>query len=236
MPKNYSIIAFEGLDCSFKETNFNSFTNRLREMREEPGFKIHTSSFPRYKTSPAEPAENWLNGVYDRDILKYYPMAINSLYNLDRMDYWLRKNENGTTNLDLLNDKNTFHYFVFDRYILSNTIYNPIHPNEAHVEDIIFNTDEFSIPRPNIVVWMRMKNFDVLVKLLAKKKNKDKNELDIDFLRKVWERSEMIINSDLFRKTKIRLEVVDCLYANNTIRSKNELANYIWNSGICAPI
>ena len=235
MPKNHSIISFEGLDCSFKETNFKSFVNSLYKIRDESGFMIHTESFPRYGYWAAKPAECWLNGYYDRNILKHYPMAINSLYNLDRMDYWLKKNDNGITNLDLLNAKDKFHYFVFDRYILSNTIYNPIHPGEVHVEDIIFNTDEFSIPRPNIVVWMRMKNFDVLAKLVATKQNRDKNELDIDFLRKVWERSEMIINSDIFNKTNIKLIVVDCLYANDTIRPKDELAKYIWNSGIATP-
>ena len=235
MPKNHTIIAFEGLDCSFKETNFKFFVSHLREMRDESGFEIHTESFPRYGTLPAVPAENWLNGVYNRNILKHYPMAVNALYSFDRMDYWLRKDENGITNLDRLNAKDKFHYFVFDRYILSNTIYNPIHPGKVHLEDIIYNTDEFSIPRPNLIVWMRMRNFDVLTKLLAQKQNKDKNELDIDFMRKVWERSEQIINSDIFKKSNIRLEVVDCLYANDTIRPRHELAEYVWNCA-AAPI
>ena len=235
MPKNHSIISFEGLDCSFKETNFGSFVDSLHQTRDKSGFEIHTESFPRYGYWAAKPAECWLNGYYDRNILQHYPMAINSLYNLDRMDYWLRKDANGITNLDRLDDKEKFHYFVFDRYILSNTIYNPIHPGEAHVEDIIFNTDEFSIPRPNIVVWMRMKSFDVLANLVAKKQNKDKNELDIDFLRHVWERSEMIIHSDLFKKTNIKLFVVECLYANNKIRPRYEISDYIWNSGIAVP-
>ena len=125
---------------------------------------------------------------------------------------------------------------VFDRYILSNTIYNPIHPNEIHVEDIIYNTDEFSVPRPDVIVWMRMNNFDVLAKQLSAKQNKDMNELDLDYLRQVWERSEQIINSDIFNKTRIKLIVVDCLYANNKIRPREELADYIWKSGIVAPV
>ena len=81
-----------------------------------------------------------------------------------------------------------------------------------------------------------MNNFDVLAKQLAAKQNKDMNELDLDYLRQVWERSEQIINSDIFNKTRIKLIVVDCLYANNQIRPREELAEYIWKSGAAAPI
>lgn len=236
MPNNHKIIAFEGLDCSFKETNFKTFVNALHNVRDEEGFVIHTESFPRYGYWAAKPAECWLNGHYDRNILQHYPIAKCALYNVDRMDYWLAKHENGITNLDLLNSNDKFHYFIFDRYILSNTIYNPIHPNEIHIEDIVYNTDEFSIPRPNVIVWMRMKNFDVLAKQLAAKQNKDMNELDLDYLRNVWERSEQIINSDIFNKTNIKLIVVDCLYENDKIRPREELADYIWKSGIASPV
>ena len=138
MSKNNKIIAFEGLDCSFKETNFKSFVHSLYTVRDEKGFAIHTESFPRYGYWAAKPAECWLNGKYDRNILQHYPMAKCALYNVDRMDYWLSKNEDGITNLDLLNSEDKFHYFIFDRYILSNTIYNPIHPGEVHIEDFVF--------------------------------------------------------------------------------------------------
>ena len=73
-----------------------------------------------------------------------------------------------------------------------------------------------------------MKSFDVLSKLIAQKENRDQNELDIEFLRAVWERSEQIIHSDIFDKLGIELVVVDCLNNDDTIKSRFELNEYIW--------
>lgn len=43
------IIAFEGLDCSFKETNYKEFASRLvRDYPSKQDFII-TESFPRYQ-------------------------------------------------------------------------------------------------------------------------------------------------------------------------------------------
>lgn len=234
MSKNNAIISFEGLDCSFKETNYKKYTFHLREMRGDY-FKIHKESFPRYGNWSAMGVEKWLNGSFDRDVLKAHPTAVNSLYCMDRFSYWYETCEDGTRRIDLLNDKDNYHYFVFDRYTLSNFIYNPIYPNEVNYNDFNFDKDLFAIPHADVTVWMRMNNFDVLSKLIAQKENKDKNELDTDFLRKVWERSEKIISSDIFEKSGIRLVVVECLNPDGTTRDKKDLADYIWGA-VCRSI
>ena len=228
MAKNHAIIAFEGLDCSFKETNYNSFVFHLREMRSPMGFKIHTENFPRYGNKACIAAERWLNGSYDRAMLKQHPKAVCSFYSIDRLDYWYKKKSDGIRRIELLNDTEKFHYFVFDRYSLSNPIYNPLHPGEINIEDFVFDRDIYGIPNPTKVVWMRMKNFDVLAGLIAQKENKDQNELDIEFIRGVWERSEQIIASDIFDKLGIELIVVDCLNNDNSIKNRLELSEYVW--------
>ena len=235
MSRNHAIIAFEGLDCSFKETNYKSFLNHLREMRNPSGFSIHAESFPRYGKKACVPVERWLSGSYDRHMLKQHPKAVCSFYSIDRLDYWYKKQSDCTRNIELLNDTEKFHYFVFDRYSLSNPIYNPLHPNDVNEEDFVFDRDIYGIPNPTRVIWMRMKSFDVLSNLIAQKQNKDQNELDIEFLRGVWERSEQIISSDIFNKLGIELVVVDCLNADNTIKSKIELHEYVWYKA-AAPI
>ena len=212
MKNNNVIIAFEGLDCSFKETNYNSYLSMLKYMRHGDYWGIHSESFPRYGHWSAKALEKWLDGSFDRTMLKQHPKAVDSFYSIDRFSYWYEKSNNGDRKIDLLNnDDGKFHYFVFDRYNLSNAIYNPIHPGEVNIEDFTLDSDIYGIPNPNVIVWMRMKNFDVLVDLLNKKKNKDSNENDIEFIRSVWERSEQIIKSDIFDKLGIKLIVVECL-------------------------
>lgn len=240
---NYTIIAFEGLDCSFKETNYKAFTDHLRNMRDPSGFNIITESFPRYGHPAAYSLERWLGANYDRNVLKQHPIAVNSFYSMDRLDYWYHKpnyeeyDPSDYRWIDVIDGKvaaNKFTYFVFDRYTLSNTIYNPIYPG-VDIRDFEFNTDTFAIPNPNIVVWMRMRSFDVLYKLLSEKKNKDANEIDIEFLRGVWERSEDIIESDIFDKLGIKLIVVDCLDENLNIKSREEISEYIW-AQVCGAV
>lgn len=235
MKKGNTIIAFEGLDCSFKETNYKEFLMKLRSMRLKPGFNIYSESFPRYGNWACKPVEKWLDGSLDRNVLKAYPKAVDSLYSIDRFAYWYEANEDGNRRIDRLNDTSAFNYFVFDRYNLSNTIYNPIHPGEVHIEDFVFDRDNFAIPNPDVIVWMRMRSFDVLLDLLYKKKNKDQNELDIEFLRGVWERSEQVIHSTIFKHLGIKLVVVDCLNEDNTIKPRHELADFIWES-VCASV
>ena len=228
MSRNHAIIAFEGLDCSFKETNYKSFLKHLKEMRDPSGFSIHTESFPRYGKKTCASVERWLSGSYDRTMLMQHPKAVCSFYSIDRLDYWYEKLSDNTRRIELLDYTEKFHYFVFDRYSLSNSIYNPIHPGEVNEEDFTFDRDIYGIPNPTRVIWMRMKNFDVLSNLIAQKQNRDQNELNIEYLRSVWERSEQIISSDIFDKLGIELVVVDCLNADNTIKPRFELCEYIW--------
>jgi len=234
MKKN-TIIAFEGLDCSFKETNYKTFLRHLKDMRLKPGFNIYSESFPRYGNWACKHVEKWLDGTFDRSMLKAHPKAVDSLYSLDRFAYWYEANGEGHRRIERLDDTSAFNYFVFDRYNLSNTIYNPIHPGEVHIEDFTFDRDIYGIPNPDVIVWMRMRDFDVLPDLLYKKENKDQNELDIEFLRGVWERSEEIIHSAIFKHLGINLVVVDCLNEDGTIKTREELSNFIWKS-VCASI
>lgn len=228
------IISLEGLDCSFKETNYKMLVDNLRTINNLLNRrKIHTESFPRYGHWSAMGVEKWLDGSFDRNVLKQHPKAIDSMYSIDRFSYWYEKITDPNTGIsyrriDLLNNgKNNI--FVFDRYNLSNAIYNPIYPECVHIEDLLFDKETFAIPNPDIVIWMRMNNFDTLASLISKKENKDANELDLEFLRSVWERSEKVINSKcLFKSLGINLIVIECLNDDGSIRDRKSIANQIW--------
>lgn len=232
---NSVIIAFEGLDCSFKETNYKRFLNHLIEMRGacefDSYYSVHGESFPRYGNCGCNFVESWLDGTFDRDMLKKNPDIVSTFYALDRFDYWYGLTDDGVRRIDLLNNKDKFRYFVFDRYNISNAIYNPIYPG-VDIRDFNFDYKNFKIPRPDIVVWLRMHNFDKLCELIAAKKQKDSNELDIEFIKKAWERSEEVIKSDVFDMLGIKLIVIDCLDDECNPKPRHELAWDIWRNVI----
>lgn len=241
MNKNYQIIAFEGLDCSFKETNHRAFVERLQNWYIEfPNVSIHTESFPRYRNEASVFLKKWLGSKFDRSMMKNNPKIVDTFYSLDRFCYWYEKEYTAQiwnddlhcsfTRINYLNSDDKFRFFVFDRYNFSNTIYNPIHPGEVHIEDFVFDHDNFNIPNPDIIVWMRMRDFDTFLNILAKKEGKDANEMDIEFLRGVWERSEQLIHSDIFDKIGIKLVVIDALNEDNTIKTKEEIEDKIWEN------
>lgn len=231
MSKNYNIIAFEGLDCSFKETNCKAFVNYAK-YAVEGGTTIITESFPRYENESSIFVRKWLDGKsFDRDFLKKHSMAVDSFYSIDRFSYWYdRTDHNGYSIMDIMKQNpNIFYTFIFDRYNISNAIFNPIYTG-VDIRDLTFDRDVYGIPLPDTVVWMRMKSFDVLKSLIAEKSNKDANEMDIDFLYKIWSRSEDMIKSDIFDQLGIRLVVVDCLNEDLTIKTKDEIFNFITNN------
>lgn len=231
MDKKYQIIAFEGLDCSFKETNHRAFVERLQNMYA--GYNdvsIHSGSFPRYNEPASIFLKKWLSNKFDRDMMKRNPRIVDSFYSLDRFDYWFDKGKSGMPRSEYLTSTDKFRYFVFDRYNFSNTLYNPIHPGEVHIEDFMFDHDNFNIPNPDVIVWMRMKDFDTFIQNLSNKEGKDANEMDIEFLRGVWERSEQIIHSDIFDQIGIKLIVVDVLNDDNSFKSREEIEQYIWEN------
>lgn len=231
------IIAFEGLDCSFKETNFKEFNRRLRA--EFPDATILNEAFPRYDNPASDNCQKWLKGIYDRNHLKTKPVAVNSLYAVDRLSYWYElvhltiTKEDGFM-IDILRNSRIENAdplcFIFDRYTFSTPIYNPKY-GFTSVNDFKFEIDNFGIPKPNIVVWMRMNNFSVLEGLLCKKQGRDKNETDIEFLKKTWENLERVIAHKHIYEEELgtRIIPIECLNEDGSIRTEREIADDVWN-------
>lgn len=234
--KNYPypynmIIAFEGLDCSFKETNYKEFVRHLQS--EFPNKTIMTESFPRYNNEASLFVRKYLSGKdYNRGRLMGRMDIVDSFFAIDRFDYWYTSinQEYPYVNNKTLLETGLDTSFIFDRYTLSNSLYNPIDGVHVTAKDITFDFDTFNVPLPDIVVWMRMRNFDKIVELLSAKENKDANELNISYLREVWERSEKLINSSLLDEEGIDLVVIECLDDKGEIKSKEQLAKDVWYS------
>lgn len=228
-PRN-QIIVFDGLDCSFKETNFKEYSKFLRLTFYDESYKIFTESFPRYGNKNCVGVEKWLDGGLDRSHLSKYPYATSSLYAIDRLTYWYESvhgMERHINELDLNGLLKTNSCFIFDRYSTSNAIYSTLNGQFVTEKDLLFEKEYFGIPLPTIVVWMRMRDFEVLDQMIKQKSEKDENEMDTSFIRKVWERSEDAITSGVYEKAGIDLLVIECLNDDGSIKSKRQLANEI---------
>ena len=102
---------------------------------------------------------------------------------------------------------------------------------EDHVtkEEILFEETFFKVQRPDIVVWLRATDFEFIREGLAAKENKDKNELDLSYLEKVWKRSEMIISEDkdIFERYGIHIIPIDINNPDLTPRTREEVAQEV---------
>lgn len=220
------IIAFEGLDNCFKETNARAFAEKLATTF--PFGRIEYESFPRYDDWSSALLKKWLNGDFDRDLLKQCPEVIKSFFTIDRVAYWNSKifsREFGyTTNIELYKSENHPHAFIFDRYNVSNILYN----NKRITPEDFRSEESMEIPSPDIVVWLMYHNFDFYISELQKKKNRDMNENDTNMLREVWDKISYIKNGKIFERAGITPVWIYCDERNKQIKSRDKLTFEIW--------
>lgn len=234
------IIDFEGLDCSFKETNANAFYERLKSEFARIGIgemkykkknektatvfdTVQKESFPRYDNSSSILLNKWLQSKYNRKSLDN--KSINCLYGVDRFDYWNEILKAPEINRLSLHKTGRF-CFVFDRYSISNAYYNPTDGYNTRLDDVTFDRDIFGSPLPTIVVIMDMK-YETIVSQLSAKKNKDKNETDYSYLKRVYDNMHFMIRNDILGTVGIKSIVVKC-EDRNGIRTREDLADEIW--------
>jgi dTMP kinase len=203
---NVTMISFEGMDCSYKETNSNKLANIIGII----GYEVELVSFPRYKNPSAYFVEQYLSGnikvdgntTMDRAICSgttvclFYVMDMIKWYNeyIDK----LMKEEN-------LEDKKRI--VIFDRYAYSN-MYYPIpdmfktitkfNLSKEEEKERILNLqckivnkviDTANIPRVDLII--KMVSDRNLLYEKVKEKNKDKKgdlyESNINYLMDCFE-------------------------------------------------
>lgn len=224
------IIAFEGLDCSFKETNFNRYIEYLRnKYYNECKNGLIAESFPRYGHNSCYMIDQFLYNKMDSCKLRAnYSDAICSLYSIDRLHFWNEFHPYTKIQLTYMDiSKLPYSCFVFDRYSLSNAIYNPDNGEYVTKQDIIKEKERFGNPLPTILVFLHMNDRRTYLDILSKKSDKDFNESNINFMATVWDRTEALINSGILQECGISLLVIECLDDKHKIRSREEIFDNI---------
>ena len=169
------IIVLEGIDCSFKETQ----SKMLLDLLTNIGIKTTLIGFPTYDDESSVFVRRFLNGDYGDEVSTE---LICTFYALNRYDTFNREN--------IMNRLEQGEWFIFDRYTYSNVIHQCARYEEYYdredLEEYIYDMEfkALGLPEPDLVIYLYSMNFDLVVDTLSKKKNKDKNELDVSYLRK----------------------------------------------------
>lgn len=177
-----NVIVFEGLDCSFKETNAKALANFLSDQ----GYRTKVYSFPSYGKESAKEVEEYL---------KLPSKVRNEMTCLEKSIPYLNDIAH-VVNHEVSRDIKMFNYIIFDRFWFSNIYYNA--RNKDDIDHITRYMMKHSYPfiRPNIIFKMIPK-FELIQENLKRKKNKDNIEKDIKFLKKVYTRYISFVNEEV---------------------------------------
>ncbi len=159
------IVTFEGLDCSGKKTLSKRFVQEFNwfERHEFPDYDENFKSTPKIK--------QYLTGD-----IKLNHRELSKLFASNRQEFFDKIRYFEDEKRDL----------VFDRYSLSNLIYN----QDKSLVDMVTNTEialfEFIYkfnPRADITFLLNVE-FGEILERLSKKQNRDINENNIELLQK----------------------------------------------------
>lgn len=192
------LIDFEGLDCSFKETNSKKLAEHLNAKRYE---------FPNYSSESSYFVRQFLSGKYkDIEGADHIMLA----YLMEMFDVW---------NTKVLPDiKNGLEIVIFDRFWYSNLYYQCKSHRDRIALQIIVN--ELKLPNCNMMFKM-ITNFNLTMKKIKEKNSKDILESDESNMRKVHNR----FSKCKFATVPYVEEILT--YNNGEFRNEDEIFNEI---------
>lgn len=186
--KRGKLIVFEGLDCSFKETN----SEKLYKYLNSIGEKVAIEHFPRYGNQASYFVEQWLSGKYGKkdDMENSFlgSQLITSFYILDMFDYM---NKIG---IGLLNNGTNL---ILDRYYYSNIYFRlgmDFYKAPFRRDKLILNTEMLAqsanLPDADYIFKMKTSLPLMLDKIHEKNNKNDIHENDDEYTIKVFNEFE----------------------------------------------
>lgn len=188
------IIAFEGLDCTYKETNSKALYDHLRKYLSEDQVKL--VHFPNYDSQSSYFVREYLHEKYDNSDVFMSDMSkkkklkiIANFYLLDMFDWWSKL------------DKKTVKVVIIDRWFYSMMYYltksinkhTPDPNKRVSYASTIYKmaTEMYKLPMADIVFRMENDIGTVLEKTVERAKEEDtvldKYEKDDLYMLKVKE-------------------------------------------------
>ena len=199
--ENATIICLDGLDCSGKETISNLIsTNEKIKKRYS---LVDTISFPNYSYNTSR--RDLISNLLDKDIYKFHNYGIvkdiDKIIFESRMFYYNIYNGlmNRNYKYSFINENYSNPLFIMDRYWQSNIFYQSakylmerfpedkcINKNSKKIlyttmNTLIYEANMFNFPKVDKYFYIKMP-IEFIKYFLEKKKNKDINEENLDYL------------------------------------------------------
>lgn len=235
--QNIIVIALEGLDCCFKETN----SKALKLYLSNKGYDVILKHFPRYNSECGSFAKRYLEGRYDiggkykrndLDLMRDDLQLISSFYLMDMYDWY-------TSFRKTYNTKGKKTIIIFDRWFYSMMYYLTKDINlsdKLSMEQRLELSDEvyiaaktvYGLPEADIIIKMVNDDIEQIEEISKKRKEQqDYYERDRDFLSHVREVYQNM-NFTLYASDKFGENSV--LTINVAGKSRGEIQNEIFNS------
>lgn len=233
IPELGKFIVFEGLDCSFKETNSNKLYEYIKKTYPEINMKI--VHFPRYGEPACCMVEKYLNGECKNELTTTFMKSLPFLF--DMVDYFITEGNKHLANKG---------WIIADRYWYSNIFYRGAE-NCPPIEDIpmmrstmynIFDelnkiTSKMMLPSPDFVFLMKSHFRTVKEKLESKTTNLDEHTKNLDYIKNVMKCYDLFNFKGIVDHENIA--VYDKIYVENDpnssyevkIKSEDEIFNHI---------
>lgn len=187
--KNTKIIVFEGLDCTYKETNSNELFHFLaNKFIDNKNIRIDVGDFPHYKSKSSYFVDQYLHGKYSKspiftegksDIDDLYELqVVTNMYLLDMFDWWTRRQSEKEY------DKR---YFILDRWFYSMMYYLDKNINSKYqLENRMIRSEElfymatemYKLPKADILIKMINNSSSVSERSLQRAKELGQEKLD----------------------------------------------------------
>ena len=189
------LITFEGIDCSGKETQSNALIENLKKQ----GKSVIKFSFPCYES----PTGKIISGPYlGKNMESYFEepskvdpyvaslyFAADRLYNIKKIKDALRK----------------YDYVIIDRYVYSNMAHQGCKLSSKKqdeffdfIESIEF--EHLKLPKPDLVIFLRLRCETVLKLLKLRKEKQDGHERDLRYLKNAEKTYLKLCNRFGFKK------------------------------------
>ena len=228
MNLNGKIIVIEGTDGSGKQTQ----AAKLKERLESGGYKVYSTSFPRYESESSAAVKMYLNGEIRPNADDISAKAASIFYAVDRYITYKKEIE------EICNAKEEV--IVFDRWVNSNIIHqgakliagidNEEERSKKLTEFIqwldTLEHEDLGVPRPDSVIYLYVP-LDYTVELRKSRANKmtgsdkqDIHESDSSHLKNATE-------TGMLAAKLLGWKIVECV-RDNKMRSIEDIAQEIW--------
>lgn len=221
------LIAFDGLDCSFKETNSKAYLKYL----QDKGEKAVLYSFPRYEIPQSIFVKEYLAGKYG-GLNDTNPTVISMFYMLDMFDCAQKEiipklKEGYTVILDRYWYCNLFYRAGTYRMLYNGMAKKPnviSNDGDTYFEDYIIREVEqlavqLKLPRADIIIKLKS-DPDVMLDFVHRKRSKkDQHESNDKFLLSVANVFDTIDLSEYANDKAIEVYTTE----NGQIRSKEDI-------------